>query len=420
MTRKPKRDNPTRPALSKGMLTRASILETALSVFKTSGFYGSSVSEITRQANVSMGTFYQYFKNKEQLFIELSDLIVSRFLEKSESLNTRGDGFAGRLQHIIELCLAHTGENFAFHRILGESELIDRVTIGYYEAIARYFRDFFRKEARSGTIKPLDPNMIAYGLIGACDFIAMDWGADDGTYDPQQAARLISDVLLNGISGTAPWEKHPGWDHLTLPDPAPLDLAVKRPATKGQKTRHAIFQAAEKIFGSHGVNNANISEITREAGVAQGTFYVHFKSKNDLVEGFVRFINHNLRKEVQRIIGGNLDRRDAEWMGMLAFYNFLGHHRAIYRVVPEFEIIGHELGLWYYKKLAKGYTRGLEQGIARKEICPLPAVFLARYLMGLTHFIGLKWIVWGNTAQPGIPSTLFKDIREFILFGLTG
>ena len=39
--------------------------------------------------------------------------------------------------------------------------------------------------------------------------------------------------------------------------------------------------------------------------------------------------------------------------------------------------------------------------------------------MGLTHFIGLKWIVWGNASQPKIPSALFKDIRELILFGLS-
>ena len=76
-----------RQHLSKGMLTRASILKKARTVFKTAGFYGTSVSEITRQSNVSMGTFYQYFKNKEQLFIELTDLIVSDFIKKFESSN---------------------------------------------------------------------------------------------------------------------------------------------------------------------------------------------------------------------------------------------------------------------------------------------------------------------------------------------
>jgi AcrR family transcriptional regulator len=43
-----------RQHLSKGMLTRASILKKARMVFKTVGFYGASVSEITRQSNVSI------------------------------------------------------------------------------------------------------------------------------------------------------------------------------------------------------------------------------------------------------------------------------------------------------------------------------------------------------------------------------
>lgn len=412
-------DNPKKPPLSKGMLTRASILETARKVFKTAGYYGASVSEITRQADVSMGTFYQYFNNKEQLFIELADQVVTDFTEKAEPAAQPNAGFGERLEAIVALCLEHTRENFAFHRTLGESELIDRVTIGYYDSITRYFRDFFRDEIRAGSVKPLDPSMIAYGLIGICDFITMDWDDRDGELDTPRSVTLIADLLKGGISGNAPWNRHPGWEHMALPDPAPLNAGEERPVTRGQKTRRALFTAAEKVFGTHGVNRANISEITREAGVAQGTFYVHFKSKSDLVEGFVRYINRNLRQEVQRTVAHLADRRDVEWMGMLAFYRFLSRHRSIYRVVPEFEIIGHDLGLWYYKKLAQGYVAGLEQGIARREIRAFQPIFLARYLMGFTHFIGLKWIVWGHGAQTEIPPAVFKDIRELILFGLS-
>ena len=407
------------PHLTKGMLTRASILNTARTVFKETGYYGASVSEITRQSNVSMGTFYQYFKNKEQLFIELTDLVVSDFIEKYEVIDFAEDDFRKRLKRIVIRCLQHTRDNFAFHRTLGESELVDMVTIGYYESIARYFRDFFREEIQAGNLKPLDPNMVAYALVGICDFIVMDWGANETSFEHDQAADLIADTLYRGISGQASWEKHPGWHSLSLPEPTALPTNGNHPLTRGQKTRHTLFRAAEKVFGTHGLNHASISEITREAGVAQGTFYIHFKSKSDLVKGFVRHINRNLRREVQCFVTGIADRRDVEWIGMLSFYNFLYRHRSIYRVVPEFEIIGHELGLWYYKKLAQGYIEGLEQGIASQQIRPLSPVFLARYLMGFTHFIGLKWIVWGNTSQPEIPRALFKDIRELVLFGLS-
>jgi hypothetical protein len=87
-------------------------------------------------------------------------------------------------------------------------------------------------------------------------------------------------------------------------------------------------------------------------------------------------------------------------------------------VVPEFEMIGREVGLWYYKKMAAGYAKGLEQGIERKEIRKLPVTFLVRSLMGLTHFIGLKWIIWVNTLQAQVPSQIFEDIMDFIFEGL--
>jgi hypothetical protein len=125
-----------------------------------------------------------------------------------------------------------------------------------------------------------------------------------------------------------------------------------------------------------------------------------------------------MRRELQRAVAGTKDRREVERIGLLAFYEFLRQHREIYRVVPEFEMIGREVGLWYYKKTAQGYIRGLKQGIEKGEIRNLPPVFLARSLMGFTHFIGLKWIIWATDSQPEIPSQLFKDIIEFIFFGL--
>jgi hypothetical protein len=54
----------------------------------------------------------------------------------------------------------------------------------------------------------------------------------------------------------------------------------------------------------------------------------------------------------------------------------------------------------------------------RGEIRRLPAVFLARSLMGLIHFIGLKWIVWNTGPRPEVPAHILKDMIAFMLFGL--
>jgi AcrR family transcriptional regulator len=411
--------NPARPLKRKGKATRAAILDAAHEVFKSMGYYGSSISEITRRCGFSMGTFYNYFKNKEQVFLALNDEIVSRFRKRVEASPPTDLRFEERLQRIIRLLLDHTRDNFAFHRILGESELIDGVTIAYYDAITQYYRDFFHREAQSGGIHPLDPDLLAYGLTGICYFNSLDWGTDEHT-DRDALVDEITDLAINGISGPNPLNISKEQDIFSLPEPVPMHSDDQTPLTRGEKTREFILSAAEKVIGQYGINRANISEITREAGVAQGTFYIHFKSKSDLIEGFVRYINHEMRREIQRVVARTQDRRDVERVGMLTFFRFIRKHRQIYRMVPECEMISRRVALWYYQTLATGYVEGLQQGIQQGDIRDIPADFAARSLMGLVHFVGLKKIIWNTNPEADIDRQFFGDLMSFVLFGLKG
>ena len=44
-----------------------------------------------------------------------------------------------------------------------------------------------------------------------------------------------------------------------------------------------IIEAAVKIFAKKGFYNAKVSEIAREASVADGTIYLYFKNKDDIL-----------------------------------------------------------------------------------------------------------------------------------------
>jgi TetR/AcrR family fatty acid metabolism transcriptional regulator len=52
---------------------------------------------------------------------------------------------------------------------------------------------------------------------------------------------------------------------------------------RGGDKRERILAAAERIFARHGFFAARVSEIAKEAGVADGTIYLYFKSKDDLL-----------------------------------------------------------------------------------------------------------------------------------------
>src|SRR6266550_2933183 len=64
--------------------------------------------------------------------------------------------------------------------------------------------------------------------------------------------------------------------------------------------RERILAAAERIFARHGFFAARVSEIAKDAGVADGTIYLYFKSKDDLLislfEDRMESINANLRQ----------------------------------------------------------------------------------------------------------------------------
>jgi TetR/AcrR family transcriptional regulator, fatty acid metabolism regulator protein len=66
--------------------------------------------------------------------------------------------------------------------------------------------------------------------------------------------------------------------------------------------RERILLAAERIFARHGFFAARVSEIAKEAGVADGTIYLYFKSKDDLLislfEQRMTQVNEALRKAI--------------------------------------------------------------------------------------------------------------------------
>jgi len=52
---------------------------------------------------------------------------------------------------------------------------------------------------------------------------------------------------------------------------------------------HRILEAAVKVFSRQGFHQSTISQIAKEAGVADGTIYLYFKNKNDILVNFFSY-----------------------------------------------------------------------------------------------------------------------------------
>jgi AcrR family transcriptional regulator len=66
------------------------------------------------------------------------------------------------------------------------------------------------------------------------------------------------------------------------------------PAQRGTRTRTALLEAARTVFERDGYAGARITDIADAAGVAHGSFYTHFKGKDDVFAAVVRDVREEL------------------------------------------------------------------------------------------------------------------------------
>jgi TetR/AcrR family fatty acid metabolism transcriptional regulator len=72
----------------------------------------------------------------------------------------------------------------------------------------------------------------------------------------------------------------------------------------GGDKRERILAAAERIFARRGFFAARVSEIAKEAGVADGTIYLYFKSKDDLLISLFEHRMKQVNDELRAAIAG--------------------------------------------------------------------------------------------------------------------
>ena len=68
---------------------------------------------------------------------------------------------------------------------------------------------------------------------------------------------------------------------------------------KGEKRRRELIEIAYKKFTAKGYENTSVDEIIEEAGIAKGTYYYHFESKEQMLE---EVINMMLEKGTQKAV----------------------------------------------------------------------------------------------------------------------
>jgi len=175
----------------------------------------------------------------------------------------------------------------------------------------------------------------------------------------------------------------------------------KLPKTaRGRQTRDKLLQAAEIEFGNQGFHAASVSGITHQAGVALGTFYNYFESKEEIYRALVGYMSHRVRSWIGERIADAPDRLSAERKGLQAYLEFVREHPGLYRIITEAEFVANDAFMEHYRGIARAYTANLTAASERNEIRDGDSEVWSWAIMGMMVFLGMRYGEWDQITDP--------------------
>lgn len=192
---------------------------------------------------------------------------------------------------------------------------------------------------------------------------------------------------------------------------------ASQPVTeRGRNTRRLLLEASEAVFAEQGFERASVAEITRRAGVAQGTFYVHFADKKAAFLELVFHLNHQVRENAAQATEGLPTRESRERAGFEAYFRHVAADPAVYRIIRESEFVDEDAYREHYRRIANPYRAGLQDAIDSGEISgDIDAELLAYILMGIAEFMGMKLVLWEHRLPE---DSAFEQLMTFVLRGM--
>src|SRR6202140_497945 len=162
--------------------------------------------------------------------------------------------------------------------------------------------------------------------------------------------------------------------------------------------RESILRAATRVFARNGYFNSKVADIAREADVADGTVYLYFKSKEEIMHSIFdqnmaeaiaagRVLIEKLRdpgEKLRRISTLHLERLGADRDLAVVFQVEL---RGSTKFMQEFSAAGFAeyLGL-----LRQTFEEGQRSGVFRKD---LNAKLVSKILFGALDEMATNWII---------------------------
>lgn len=188
-------------------MRREEILKAAEKIFANNGFYNSTVAEIAKESEFAIGTLYQFFTNKEELYytmmIEKFDLLYQTLQSEVSKIS----GCREKLNCVVGVILSFIEQHSDFFKIFTwelnvlnsnmNNQLQDQL-ISKHFAYIKLIGDVIREGVKEGLLKEGHPEDLSTALVGMMNIFAFNWIYNNQGDSLKTKVPTIVNLFLNG------------------------------------------------------------------------------------------------------------------------------------------------------------------------------------------------------------------------------
>jgi len=181
------------------------IIETAFKVFAQNGYHGTTVKDVVEAADTSVGTFYFYFKNKEDLFETLydegSEMFYTALCNSLGNINNEIDlGFSKAITFFLKTIeLNRPLAKIMFIEAVGLNPNFERKRTEVTQKYVTYTAGYFEEMKQSHKVSIPDVKICSLAFIGTLFNLIMDWLQNTSPYSLTDCAYTLTVYNLQAL-----------------------------------------------------------------------------------------------------------------------------------------------------------------------------------------------------------------------------
>lgn len=184
--------------------TRRKIIDAVMFVAAKEGFDRATTQQISRQAGVSEGIIYHYFKSKEELCLNMVREKAAEFRAHVVDGVSRISSPDKKLERLIDLHADFVTSGGGLFKILfnraGGGPIMFKQALKYgILPYAQIIEGIIKEGINKGIFRPVDPKITALNLIGMMQVALISILLEEVSFTAKEAKENIKKVFFGGI-----------------------------------------------------------------------------------------------------------------------------------------------------------------------------------------------------------------------------